>query len=407
MPALQFSINGNSNIFFLLLGYGITAYAALKYKVNFITKRFLLVVTIIAIWTVFQKIMHPSYFSFSPFILLEIFLAYVIIYVYKDTLFRRFEDVTYILSFIGIIGWILSIIAHPLMSFIANTIGCVADGERAKTIYLYTVDMMGSLRNSGFAWEPGKTACMICVGLLFYLMRTNLNLLTKRFWIMIFCLITTMSTTGFCTFIVMIIMCFLSMRRMNPIILIFIGVTTISFFSLPFMYNKLTDLVDQASESSMIRMANNLEWDKEHYNEFDRDFYVPQRFEGIAFSYMNFQNSDKLIGDGRDFRKFYINRVNDWKIKTSEGIIEHSVRYGIILGLISYFLVYRASVGISRMYNVRNNWLFFVVFIMISISYSFWELPLFMAIWMMPIYRCSKYFSFNSIIQHKRKISFC
>lgn len=387
MPALQFSMTENANVFFLLLGYGLTIIAAIKYKVNFANGWLIFIALIIVIWSVLQKLIHPSYFTFSPFIALEVFAAYVINIIYKETLFKRYEDITYTLSYIALIFFIIDVVAHPILVSLSQAIGLNATaGLRANTLYVYTVYLTDTIRNSAFAWEPGRAACMICVGILFYLMRTNFNLKTKRFWVMVACLISTLSTTGFVTFIVLFILCYISMRKVNPVVFVMLIISVIGISSLPFMYEKVIQLSEQGSDKGMTSITESLRWEKDNNFDSDRGYYVPQRFQGLAFSYMNLKNTNLFIGDGRNFQKFYINRVNDWKVKTSEGILEHSVRYGVILGLISYYLLYRASVGISRLYNIRNRWLYFIVFVMISISYNFWELPLFMAIWMMPIF---------------------
>lgn len=402
MPALQFSMIANSNAILLILGYGLTMYAAFKYRVRFLNTRLLIVLTVIMIWTIIQKTINASYFEFSPFIILEILAAYIIISIYRETLFRHYENTTYFLSIVAILGWLLNIVAHPLLVILADAFGISADGEKTRTLYIYTVNIVDSIRNPGFSWEPGKTACMTCVAILFYLMRTNYNLSTIRFWVLIICLFTTLSTTGFCTFIVILLLCYISMKKFNPIILCFLGISALTLFSLPFMYEKLSDLTKEASEDGMVNITSSLDWSAQNELDENRNFYVPQRFEGLVFSYINFENSNKLIGDGRDFQKFYINRVNNWFVKTSEGILEHSVRYGLIIGLLSYYLLYRASRGISQMYDIKNKWLFFIVFILISISYNFWELPLFMAIWMMPIYGCCKDFSLTQNKTSKR-----
>lgn len=399
MPSLQFNMTENMNLFFLLFGYGLTAIAVIKYKVNFANAWLIFIALIIVIWSVLQKLIHPSYFTFSPFIALEVFAAYVIVNIYKETLFKHFEDTTYILSSIALIFWILDLVAHPLLVSLSNAVGVDATaGLRANSLYVYTVYLTDTIRNSAFGWEPGRAACMICVGILFNLMRTNFNLKTKRFWVMVACLISTLSTTGFVTFIVLFILCYISMRKVNPVVFVMLIISVIGISSLPFMYEKVIQLSEQGSDKGMTSITESLRWEKDNNFDSDRGYYVPQRFQGLMFSYFNLANSNYVIGEGRDFTKFYVNRKMGLKVKTSEGILEFSVSYGLILGFISYFLLYRASSGISKLYNVRNKWLFFIVFVMISISYNFWEVPLFMAIWMMPIFIKLNYASKKSTI---------
>ena len=166
MPALQFSMTDMSNLFFLLLGYVLTIIVAFKYKIKFFNKRFFLVLLIIFGWTSAQFLLHHSYFKFSPFIILEIISAYTIIKIYRISILKKFEDVTYILSFIAIIGWILNIVLNPTMTYVAQTFGMDASGKLSSTLLLYTVNTNDGIRNCGFGWEPGRTACMVTVGIL-------------------------------------------------------------------------------------------------------------------------------------------------------------------------------------------------------------------------------------------------
>lgn len=387
MPALQFNMMGNSNLFFLIIGYGLTLIAAIKYRINFFNKKLIWIFIIVILWTCAQLIIHGSYFRLSPFIILEILSAFVIIKIFGTSIFQRFENVTYILCIIALIGWFCNLCMFPLIKMVANFFGIEADGEKSTSLIIYTVNMTGNLRNCGFAWEPGRTGCMICVGLLFYLMRTKCKFRSLRFLIMTACIISTMSTTGFSVYFIVVTLCYIAERKINIVYLSAVAAIAVGIFSLPFMGDKMKSLIGDASEKGMSHISRSLTWDSKNKSDAERNFYVPQRFEGLMFSTMNVVNTNYFIGDGRDFQNFYINRVLNWKVKTSEGILEIIVRYGIIIGLCCYYLLYRSSIGISRYFNIRNKWIFFIVFVLINISYNFWEVPIFMAIWMMPIYQ--------------------
>ncbi|WP_286150957.1 hypothetical protein [Bacteroides acidifaciens] len=386
MPAIQFSMTDISNPFFVLIGYGLTMIAAFKYRINFFNKRIFLVVLIIICWTIAQFLLHRSYFRFSPFIILEIISAYTIIKIYRTSIFKKFEDITCLLCVIALIGWILNIVLNPVMIYIAKTIGIVASGKLSSTLLLYTVNTTDGIRNCGFGWEPGRTACMVTVGILLYLMRTKFNLRKKRFWIMTLCLITTFSTTGYSIFIVILSLCYISMKRINPVVIFSITAISMITLSLPFMWEKIAGLTEQATKEGIAKISRSLDWEATNEGQGEREYYVPQRFQGLMLSVINLQNSDHLIGDGRDFTQFYINRVSNWKVKTSEGILEPIAQYGIIIAFLMYYSLYITSKRISYVYKVNNKWLYFIVFVMINISYNFWETPLFMTIWMIPIF---------------------
>ena len=391
MPAIQFSMTDMSNPFFLLIGYGLTLIAAFKYKVNFFNKRIITVFIIVIGWTATQFVLHRAYFRFSPFIILEIISAYIIINIFKSSIFKRFENVTYILSIIALIGWILNIVLHPVMAYLATTFGIIASGEIASSLIIYTVKLNEGFRNCGFAWEPGRTACMITIGLLFYLMRSKFKLRSIKFWIMAVCLMTTFSTTGYSIFIVIIALCYIRIKRINPIVIFSLVAISMITLSLPFMWEKITGLTEQATEEGIAQISSSLDWEASNEGQGEREYYVPQRFQGLMLSAINMQNSNHFIGDGRDFTQFYINRVNNWMVKTSEGIFEPVVQYGIIIAFIMYYSLFLTSKRLSLFYSINNKWLYFIIFIMINISYNFWETPLFMAIWMMPIFMKNNY----------------
>lgn len=385
MPAIQFSLIETFNPFFLILGYGFSIITAFKYQVNFFKKSFLIVLLVIVIWSIAQFLFHRTFFRLSPFIILEIISAYVIANVFKDTILRRFENITYILCVIALVGWVLMIVLNPMMKSLAETIGIEASGDGSSSFIIYTVNLVG-YRNCGFGWEPGRTACMICVGILLYLIRTKGNFRTYRFWIMTVCLVSTMSTTGFFVYTVEVILCYKIFHKINAAHIIFLSLMVVGMMSLPFMGEKLGSLLGNASVESVTDMGKNLTWNSNNKSEGERRQYVPQRFEGLMFSGMNLINTNYLIGDGRDYQRFYINRVLDWRVKTSEGLLEIFVRYGIVIGLLSYYLLYRASARISTFFKIRNKWLYFITFLLINVSYNFWEVPVFMAIWMMPLF---------------------
>ncbi len=398
MPTQALNVGSTTNIVFLIIPYLFAVLAIIKYKIPLLNKRLLIVLGTAVVLSVIQKILRP-YISISPFIFSEIILAYVAIKVYGKSIFRRFEDITYFFSIIALVGWFLSIVFYPYMLSIAKSLS-VLDVEPSYTFYIYSITKFGdTIRNSGFAWEPGRMACIIDVALLFYLLRTRLKFNTFKFYVLVSCLITTFSTTGYVVFLVVLYVSYISVKKVKLSIIIGCGLLGLTFIQLPFIGEKIPLLISHANESAMTEISAKLNWENE--NNKVRDYYCPQRFQGLMFSTINLVNSNILIGEGRNFLNFYINRVNKWMVKTSEGVLEHSVRYGIIIGLLSYIFLYKSSELISKWYRTRNKWAYFIIFFLINISYNFWEVPLFMAIWMMPIYfniSPSKYA--NAIYKH-------
>lgn len=391
MPSMQLDMMANTNIFFFITGYTFTFLVAFIYKVNFFNKKFFFVLLIIIGWTSSQMILHRSYFKFSPFIVLELISSFVLIKIYKNNILRRFENVTFILCCIALIGWLLNLLFHPLMKIVADNVGISANEDSSISLFfLYTVNM-DSIRNCGFAWEPGRMSCMVCVGLLFYLMRSRCNFKTPKFWVMSLSVVSTLSTTGFCVYIVVLTLCYKTFHKINVVHLSILSLFVVGIMCLPFMWDKIGVVYEGATSQGITSIGNSLDWEAKNERDADRNYYVPQRFQGLMLSLVNLLNTDIIIGDGRDFTQFYINRINNWKVKTSEGILEPIVQYGVLLAFLMYYYLYRESKIISQYYNIRNKLLYFIIFLLINISYNFWETPLFMALWMSPIYPSLNY----------------
>lgn len=109
--------------------------------------------------------------------------------------------------------------------------------------------------------------------------------------------------------------------------------------------------------------------------------YVPQRWEGLYLEFMNIQDSP-WIGYGDDKSYSYVRNVLFPKldIRLSNGLLQIIAMMGIPLGLLLYFCLYKSSIYISNLYNVKGRLLIFIAVCTINISYNFFLEPIFMAI---------------------------
>lgn len=348
-----------------------------KYKVNLLDKKFILINSILLLWNIIQ-IFYTKHYKISPFPFIEIFITYIIIKIYSNDIFYRFEKVCVGLSKISIIGWILCLISHDTMLKIANLIGS-AGARISQSIYIFSVpigkDNTGFiLRNCGFSWEPGRFSCILIIALFINIARNNLNIKDKNFIILSFALISAQSTTGYIVFIIMLATYYIWNKKVNPIYIGIFLVAISSVATLPFMKEKLTNLYSNSLNIEQ-QVYDLIYLTKQKANE---EYYVPQRFDGFMFQLINLRHTPLLIGEGRDFTQFYLNKEMGFQIVASEGILAIIIQYGIIMALGAYYLVFRSS----RILCPQCPLLFFLIFIMINFSYSLWEPPLIMAIWM-------------------------
>ena len=104
-----------------------------------------------------------------------------------------------------------------------------------------------------------------------------------------------------------------------------------------------------------------------------------------------------VFGDGHNYTKFYINKVLDYNIFVSEGILFQILCYGLILGLISYYYLFKSSKYWGKRYANNDIWLFFILFIVTNFSYNFWEFPLYSTMWLWGYFEYTK----NTLIKYK------
>lgn len=113
--------------------------------------------------------------------------------------------------------------------------------------------------------------------------------------------------------------------------------------------------------------------------------YVPQRFDGLMFDWLNFIN-DPILGYGKnDANSFCAQNIYS-NIGLSNGLISVLSRYGIILGALFYWCLYKSSQKLSEDYRYKGKLIFMWLFCLLSISYSFMLIPIFSSFWMYGIF---------------------
>lgn len=163
-------------------------------------------------------------------------------------------------------------------------------------------------------------------------------------------------------------------KKINFIYIAIAALLVVLVSTLPFMRDKILDLFSNSQDiesqvNEMIFLSKQGSID---------GYYVPQRFDGMMFQLINLEHAPLLIGEGRDLTFFYLNKTMGFQIAVSEGLLSIIIQYGIIIALCSYYMVFKSS----RIFCTKCSFLFFVIFIMINFSYSLWEPPLIMALWM-------------------------
>ncbi len=86
-----------------------------------------------------------------------------------------------------------------------------------------------------------------------------------------------------------------------------------------------------------------------------------------------------ILGYGLSDENSYVYKNIYQKIGLSNGVFKVIARFGLIMGGLFYFLLYKSSKYIISFYNLKGGIIFMLVFISISISYDFTLVPFFLS----------------------------
>lgn len=335
------------------------------------------------IWILLIFILKDRFDVTLFFVLYEqIFIAYVIVQVYGLQMFSLFEKIVTKLSVICLIVWASHILMPTLVEQICEPFSVYRDSIVKYNFFFASILNFSRneelwYRNPGFSWEPGMNACIICTAIFFNLFTNNFKIRgNKNLWILLIALMTSLSTTGYTVFLGCILPFYLLQKRTLNIIISGIFLIPIVAFivQLDFMSEKLIKL--QSSEYTRDQILYNLEWNQQNKG-FDVA-YVPQRFDGIMFQLLNVQN-EPILGYGLNEKDNFLHTKINEAIAPSEGIVKLYARYGLLLGILLtiVFIISCRQIAIEMNYK---KWFFLILFyILISMSYPFYDIPLYMA----------------------------
>jgi hypothetical protein len=356
----------------------------IRNPVSFYDTSFLLVTVVTTVWLLLQ-FFKTSFFnvSYTFFIYYAIFIAYIVIKVFHFKMFFLYERIVTQLSVIAIIGWLAMILTPGFMAQFIDAIKIPQSdiGILHGNIIIFSMtdlgfyatqgEVLGLTRNSGFSWEPGRYAAMVVIALFFNMARTRFQFRRNiSFWILLIALLTTQSTTGYITFLILLLFFMINQKKEFKIFyLILIIPLVLTIYSLPFVgekINTLLNLEDQTAESL------------HDLSQVERDQYVPQRFDGLAFEFLNIIN-DPILGYGLEVKNSYVNKNISQALILSNGVLKIIARFGIIIAGLFYFLLYKSSKCIMNLYNLKGGIFFMTLYIAISISYDFIMVPFFLS----------------------------
>lgn len=376
-PCTYTAISENApNILFAAFPFLLSLFVAVYNHIDFINKKLLILYVILTVWNVLQYMVYNV--SPSPYPYLCLYCGYVGFYVFRYDFFVRFIDVVTKLSVLSLIVYAITIVATSSVVSFGNQYGIDSTVSNSFILVNIGKNLAGGFpRNPGFCWEPGRFSCFLVFAIAFILFQKGLDFKNRRFQILLLSLVSTLSTTGFVALIFMLLYWAVRGRRFNPIYIAFAMVIVAGIWTLPFMRDKITSLwmTQDDVDIAISQMTYQLQ-----HGKFD-EAYAPQRFQGLMLQWINFQNMPILLGASRNINLHYLNNVMGFKLALSEGNLGILVKYGLLIGVMLYYLLIKSSRYISRLFNRKMFFLILGLFVFANFSYYFWETPIFIIIW--------------------------
>lgn len=207
------------------------------------------------------------------------------------------------ISIIDIIFWIVQLSVGPNIGLLPGS----ASGEYQTLIFFHT-RARETIRNCGFFWEPGAYGCyLLFVPILFFNEVKTLFIVYKRECLILFiALISTMSTTTYLTFGIIILVYFIfnikSKIKLLLIPIVFVGVIHL-YRSLDFLSDKVDNQIERGFEAQ-------------------GDFDAGSRLSSLFFD-MYYIKKHPIVGNGLHERTRYSEHLYIYELMKS-GELSHN-----------------------------------------------------------------------------------
>lgn len=373
----------------LLLPVVLTTILALKHRIVFNRQIYLLLLFYIiynfALLIKFKTV-FPIFFSR---LLVNFLITYITIKALKFRFFVIYEQLLFYLTVVALFMWLVQLAmgGDNLLNLFAripsiDTFSAVTG--RGLNVIFYTVQpsyhMISSnsaiARNCGFAWEPGGFATYLSLAIFInlFINKTGKKF-NYRFWIFVAGLLSTQSTTGYVIFI-LIMTFYVFQNNMKIVFLLFpFLIVAIAFlFSLPFMRDKIITYMEEASQVDLIVQES-------IGQEMAR---APQRFASFLIAFRDFLNNPVLGYGGQIEARWYYRLGSN--ISPISGIGNLMAQYGLTGFLFFFILLIKSSFFYSRHFSYNGSYLFFLLMLLITVSYSVVLIPVIMSFWMFPFF---------------------
>ena len=314
------------------------------------------------------------------------YLAIIIVYAYihaavfgKD-LIPIYEKIMVLMAIISLLFYsfqlLLPGLAGNLFSLFPDT------GENGYNVlylykYFYQVSerdfYIGIIRNSGCSWEPGRFALMLIFAISANIFKYGKIVLNKNLIVLNVALITTFSTTGYVLLFLLYLLFTVRKVSLSMVLYVLVFFVPVGYmiYNIDFVSNKFVD---------QIEIFNNLDTFTRHLSYRDEDKSIAlERIPSIGLEFQNWV-ADPILGYGYWPNSWFAQNVTEMAT-TCGGLIQVFSVYGVILGLFFYYCLFLSSRNISRMFNVKNDYIIFIITLTASVSYPVFGVMFFTSIW--------------------------
>jgi len=276
---------------------------------------------------------------------------YLILILVGTSFIKKSINLTYILAIIALVIWTLENVYPGLGQWIRQISKNYSLDPSNENILIYNVegqrDLLGLIKNSGFAYEGGAYSIIILISLVFNFIETK-SLKNKETLVFIISMLSTFSTAAYFTlfiFFVSVIL-FNSSDRIiifAPTMTILVILSLFLFNNLSFLNEKVFDQIDTART--------------------DR-YATSGRFASAQADILEWSRNP-LFGLGKSESTRFKNFKTDKEMHRVNGLADFLAKFGLIFFVVFYYLVYKSIRNYIKSSGIRN--VFFVNFIFILI----------------------------------------
>lgn len=380
------SLSGNPIPF--LMPIVLTFILCRKNPITFNNKKLFIVIILYLIWAICSLVKYGIYtteeLSYHFFMIYAIIIAYIHNKVFGYKIVPIYENIMVFLCKIAVWLWAISVLV-PASSFIFRLFPETTYGN--SVLYLFTwMDpakgqvYSGILRNAGCSWEPGRFAVMVTLAIFFNLCQNGIKFKkNKNIWWLIIALVTTQSTTGFASALILYTIFLIKKFNLKYIFILVLVMVPIIYglFQLDFMGDKITDRLTNAQDVS--RLYEQFDY---HNAKEDESTYLGSidRFDAMAFEWINLIH-DPILGYSRNFKHsfFYTDITTNYAL--ANGLVKILSSYGIFLGLFFFLILIKSSFRLAKDSREKRAIGLFLILCLSAISYPILSIPVFTTFW--------------------------